>query len=389
MPTTEAAGASVPSKTDAEPDALASAPVEPEGDAPPRRREALSTLRRASPQNADKPPTIYDVARAAGVSHQTVTRYLQGYEGIRPATRDRVTDALKLLGYRPNLTARSLTTGRSHRIGALTHEIDRFGPSKIIHGAAAAARAAGYVMDIVTLDVSSPGSIEEALELLRHHDLAGVLALSSTDEMTSAFERADFGVPAFIGAEPDDTGGETRSELTTTGFRSLIEHLADHGHRDFLHIAGPRTWSSARNRVRAYETELTSHGLRAVGTVHGDWSARSGYEAVRSLAGGVEATAIVASNDQMALGAMLALEECGLRIPDDISVTGVDDVPDAAYYRPPLTTLRVDFAAQGRQAVTQLLGRISGEEPALEAALPNELIVRRSTARAPGRRRRR
>lgn len=351
-------------------------------EATPTRREALSTLRRASPPDAGRPPTIYDVAREAGVSHQTVTRYLKGFEGIRPATRERVEAALVRLDYRPNLTARSLTTGRSHRIGALTHEIDQFGPSKVVLGASAAAREAGYVLDIVALDMGSTESIAQALDLLRQHDLAGVIALSSTDEMTHAFESARFGVPVVLSTEPDDTA-HGRTELSTVGFPALIAHLAGLGHRTFRHLAGPPTWSAARNRTRAYEAAVEAHGLRSAGVLHGDWSARSGYEAVRAIDGDLGATALVAANDQMALGAMLALAERGLDVPGDVSVTGVDDVPDAAFYSPPLTTLRVDFADQGRTAVAALLGQIEGgRDGAGRAASRPELVVRRSTGPA-------
>lgn len=348
---------------------------------PARTRIARSTLRRASAPDADKPATIYDVARAAGVSHQTVTRYLNGFEGIRPDTRERVMDALRRLDYRPNLTARSLTTGKSHRIGALTHELDQFGPSKVIQGAAAAARDAGYVLDIVTLDMRDRSSIAEALELLRLHDLAGILALASTDEMTRAFEATEFSTPVFIGAEPDEAVRASASQLTAVGFPALIAHLHALGHRDILHIAGPSTWSAARNRAQAFESALSTFGLHPAGLLHGDWSARSGYEAVKSLGTRIGATAIVAANDQMALGAMLALAEAGLRVPQDVSVTGVDDIPDAAYFLPPLTTLRVDFAGQGRAAIAQLIARVTGDAVPETTTLHSELVVRRSTGR--------
>lgn len=328
--------------------------------------------------------TIYDVARAAGVSHQTVTRFLSGFEGIRPETRERVRQALVDLDYRPNLAARALTSGRSHRIGALTHELDNFGPGKIIQGATEAAREAGYVLDIVTVDVTRPETVDQAIELLRRHDMAGVLALSSTDEMTEAFERARFDVPVFVGAEPDEPDASTPSELTARGFPALIGHLADLGHQDLLHIAGPPTWSAARNRIRAYEQAAAARGLRSVGIVEGDWSSRSGHAAVHALPDPARATAIVAANDQMALGAMLALTERGLRVPDDVSVTGVDDIPEAAYLQPPLTTLRVDFELQGRVAFASLLGMITGGTIAGTPALHSTLVVRQSTAPTHG-----
>lgn len=329
-----------------------------------------------------KPATIYDVARFAGVSHQTVSRFLRGYEGIRPETRDRVINALQELGYRPNLAARSLTTGRSHRIGALTHEIDQVGPSKIAQGASLAARQAGYLLDIVTLDMSNRDAINEALELIMQHDLAGVLALSSTDEMTQAFEAADFRVPAYVAAESDDARGGHPSELSSVGLPALVGHLASLGHERVLHIAGPTTYSAARNRVRAYQRAAAECGMSSQGVLDGDWSAKSGYDAIMALSGPLTFTAVVAANDQMALGAILALTERGYRIPDDVSVTGIDDIPEAAYFAPPLTTLRVDFATQGRIAVEQLLARIENRVLPHSPSLPSSLIVRKSTGPA-------
>ena len=151
-----------------------------------------------------KPATIYDVAKLAGVSHQTVSRFIKGYQGIRPATRDKVVSALDQLGYRPNLTARSLKSGRSHRIAALTHEINQIGPSRIVQGASMAARQAGYLLDIIALDMSDPAAIQEALDLAAQLDIAGVLALASTDEMAEAFQHTDFRVPVVFAPEADD-----------------------------------------------------------------------------------------------------------------------------------------------------------------------------------------
>lgn len=332
---------------------------------------------------AVKAATIYDVAQAAGVSHQTVSRFLKGFEGIRPETREKVVQALGELDYRPNLTARSLKSGRSHRIGALTHEISHVGPSRVAEGASAAAREAGYVLDLVSLDVRNPSAIEESLALITQHDLAGVLALSSTDEMTAAFETTEFRVPAYISAEADDAVTGHPSELTSVGLPALIAHLAELGHRDLVHIAGPSNWSAARNRILAYEAAVEHEGLHSLGMLPGDWSARSGYQAIAALAQLPRATAFVAANDQMALGAMLALKERGLRIPDDVSVVGIDDIPEAAYFDPPLTTLRVDFAAQGRASVHELLARIEGKRTRPIPAPSSTLVTRRSAGPAP------
>jgi DNA-binding LacI/PurR family transcriptional regulator len=362
-----------------------SAPASDESSAsgPRRPRVASSTLKRASAPGSGRPATIYDVARAAGVSHQTVTRYLNGFEGIRPETRARVEDALRALDYRPNLNARSLNSGRSRRIGALIQEIDQYGPSKVLQGATAAVREAGYVLDVVAQDVSKRESIMAALDLLSEHDLAGILALSSNDEMTRAFESSRFCVPVVLCTEPDDVTSGHPSELTTHGFPGLVGHLADLGHRRFLHIAGPTAWSAARNRARAYEAAVARHGLRSVATLPGDWTARSGFEAVMGISGELGATAVVAANDQMALGAMLALTRRGLSVPGDVSVTGVDDIPEAAFFSPPLTTLRADFAAQGRAAVAALLAQIDGGAGGADRTWHSELVVRESTGEAP------
>jgi len=331
-------------------------------------------------ESVERPATIYDVARAAGVSHATVTRLLKGYAGIRPDTRDRVTEAIRELGYRPNLTARSLTTGRSHRIAALTHEITQVGPSKILEGANMAARDAGYLLDVITLDVHDPAAIRESIDLALQFDLAGVLALSSTDEVTKAVETTTFRVPIYLATGYDKLPAD--APPSANGLLAVLRHLADLGHRDVMHIAGPHAWVGARNRTREYEAAVVELGMRSRGVINGDWSARSGYEAIASLPDDLPATALVAANDQTALGAILALNERGYRVPEDVSVTGVDDTSEAAYYSPPLTTLRLDFTTQGKDAVLQLLALIDGvAPPPLQPRRP-ELIVRRSTGPA-------
>jgi DNA-binding LacI/PurR family transcriptional regulator len=329
--------------------------------------------------------TIYDVAQAAGVSHQTVSRYLRGFSGIRPATRDRVVQALDELGYRPNLTARTLKSGRSQRIGALTHEISLVGPSRMVEGASAAARAAGYVLDIVSLDSRDSRAIERSLDLITQHDLAGVLAFAVTDEMTRAFDRTQFRVPAYLAVESDGVPEDSRGALARVGVPLLVGHLADLGHRRFVHIAGPSMWSAARNRTLAYRSAVAAAGLHSAGVLQGDWSAASGYAAIARLPGLPDATAFLAANDQMALGVMLALKERGLRIPADASVVGIDDIAEAAYFDPPLTTVLNDFEAQGRAAVATLLAHLGHNQVPVTTVTPPALMIRRSSGPAPSR----
>ncbi|MCP2636118.1 LacI family DNA-binding transcriptional regulator [Microbacterium sp. HD4P20] len=332
----------------------------------------------AAPSREGRPATIYDVAAAAGVSHQTVSRFLRGFEGIRPETRARVTAALDALGYRPNMTARSLKSGRSHRIGALTHESSQVGPTRIAEAASAAAREAGYILDLISLDMRSSHAIDDALDQLTQHSLAGILALASTDEMVRAVADADFRVPIFLETEVDEP-----TSFSETGVTELVEHLAGLGHRRFLHIAGPPNWSSARGRQRAYEAAIARLGLTSTALLHGDWTAASGYQALASRRDVMAATAVIAANDQMALGAMLALKESGRRIPEDVSVVGLDDIPEAAYFDPPLTTLRNDFDRTGREAVLALIARIEGRPVPARSAQPPLLVTRRSSGPAP------
>ncbi|GAA1276626.1 LacI family transcriptional regulator [Planotetraspora silvatica] len=325
-------------------------------------------------------PTIYDVAKVAGVSHQTVSRLLKG-EGVRPKNRERVLQALEELGYRPNLAARWLATNKSHRVAVLTQEIGQVGPGRILQGVGAEARQAGYLLDIITLDVSDRSAIDEAIGQVNGEDIAGILALASTDEMIAAFAHAEFRVPAFIGAEEDDALGEHPAQRNARGLDQVVDHLVGLGHRRFFQIAGPRTWVAARNRELAYERSLSRYGIASLGTAYGDWSAASGYEAARKIPSELGITAVVAGNDQMALGAILALSSSGLDIPGDVSVTGFDDIPEAAYLCPPLTTVRLDFEEQGRDAFRRLVTQLEGRSSA-PGIMTAELVERASSGPA-------
>jgi LacI family transcriptional regulator len=225
--------------------------------------------------------------------------------------------------------------------------------------------------------VHDPAAIRESIAIALQFDLAGVLALSSTDEVTNAVESTTFRVPLYLATGHDKL--PTDAPPAANGLLAVLRHLSDLGHRDIVHIAGPRTWVGARNRTREYEAAIIELGLSSRSVIHGDWSARSGYEAIASLPDELPATAFVAANDQIALGVILALNDRGHRVPDDVSVTGVDDTPEAAYFSPPLTTLRLDFTAQGRDAVHQLLALIDGAAPPELAPRRPELIIRRST----------
>jgi LacI family transcriptional regulator len=332
--------------------------------------------------DAARPATIYDVAREAGVSHQTVSRLLKG-AAVRPATRERVEAAIDSLGYRLNATARALATSRSYRIGALVYELQELGPSRVAQGAANEARDSGYLLDIVSLDPDDDSAIADAIALLDQQHLAGIIALAPTQRLARALEAMSYRIPVLIDTEPAFDGTAATASLNTEGTALAVEHLLALGHRSIVHVSGPPEWMSAANRRRAYEHTMHRHGLTPSTPVAGDWTAASGYRAVRNLPlEGV--TALLVGNDQMAQGALRALWERGIRVPEEMSVVGFDDVPEAAFAIPPLTTVRLDFADQGRRGVADLVARIEGR-PATGApdAGTVQLIERASTAPAP------
>ena len=244
-------------------------------------------------------------------------------------------------------------------MGALTHEIGQVGPSKILQGASAGAREAGYLLDIVSLDVEDPAAVQQALNLITQQDIAGLLVFTSTDAMTQVLRSASIRVPTVIDIE-DDEDCWTRSHSPPTGVwpRSSITWW------DWGIVASStspvRGWVSARNRELSYERALQAHGLTSLGTSYGDWSAGSGFHCASRIPADLGITALVVSNDQMALGALLALERSGVRVPADMSVTGFDDTPESAFYHPPLTTVEADFDRTGRAAFRRLLGLIEG-----------------------------
>ena len=323
-----------------------------------------------------KSPTLYDVATRAGVSHQTVSRVVKGETNIRADLRERIEAAILELGYKPNMAARALASTRRTRIAAVVYDFLEIGPSRILKGASDQAKDAGFLLDIVSLDPSDASTLEGALAVLDPRDLAGVLVIAPSDPVIALIEQVGFSGPVYI--EPEATG----VDLATTpnpATAVLVNHLLALGHRRFFHVAGPLAWVAARARDNTYLSMLRDAGAESLGTLSGDWSSASGYRAAQSVPLDAGITAIVAGNDQMALGVMAALADRGVNVPADISVAGFDDIPESSYFRPALTTVRLDFEQHGRVIMGRLLAQIAGlERPAQELPVP-ELIVRNST----------
>lgn len=324
--------------------------------------------------------TIYDVARVAGVSHQTVSRVVNGESGTRAATRARVQAAVVALGYRRNPAATALASRRSLRLGALVTGMRESGPSKFLDGAAAAAHQGGYVLDVVSLDHSGH-DLSRATDLLDRHDLAGVIVLAGSDPVRRALTTWHPRVPVLVAtALEDEHTGPDGHPGNTAATRLALEHLLALGHTRITLIAGPEHWASAAARTHTYLTTMAAHHHPPLPVITGDWSARSGYHAALDL-DPTTTTAILAANDQMALGVLRALDERHVSVPDQISVIGIDDIPEAGYFHPPLTTIHLDFHGYGHHAIATLLHTIDPHHPRpTTPPAPPHLIHRTSTA---------
>ena len=332
-----------------------------------------------------RPLVMADVAARAGVSHQTVSRVINEHPSVAPLTRERVQQAIAELGYRPNLAARALVTGSTRTIGLVTVKINQYGPAQTMLGLENAARAAGYSVSVSILDDATAEAMREAVDRFVAQSVDAVVALSTYDDAAEALHSIDAPVPLVAvqvgGAEDHPAVGVDQE----TGARLAIRHLLALGHRTVHHVGGPADSQEARGRMAGWRAELEAAGAPVPEILRGDWTPSSGYAAGRRLAARIRAgediTAVFLANDQMALGLLAALHEEGLEIPDDVSVVGFDDLPEAPYFTPPLTTVRQDFAELGRRGVQQVLALLAGENLHPDP-VPAPLLVRASTGPA-------
>jgi DNA-binding LacI/PurR family transcriptional regulator len=321
-----------------------------------------------------------DVGRLAGVSHQTVSRVLNDASSVRPETRERVLDAMRQLDYRPNSMARALVTGRSRTVGVVTFDTVLFGPASTLFGIEKAAHEAGYFVSIVSLRSLDRASVLSAVERLQAQGVDGILVIAPHVRTASAIVDLPVQVPVVaVEAGPEEDVPLVVIDQVA-GARAATEHLLELGHRTVWHVAGPQGFLEARRRVEGWAATLRAAGAPVPEALEGDWSPRSGYELAERLARDPEVTAIFAANDQMALGVLRRLNEAGRDVPGDVSVVGFDDIPEAAYFTPPLTTIRQDFVEMGRRSVGALLGRLDAPDaPAEHVVVAPELVVRAST----------
>ncbi|WP_396652317.1 LacI family DNA-binding transcriptional regulator [Microbacterium sp. 1.5R] len=325
-------------------------------------------------------PSIRDVARLAGVSHQTVSRVLNDHPSIRPETKAKVLDAISVLDYRPNLAARALVTSKSNMLGILSATVGEFGPTSSIVGIEDAAREEGYSVSTLNLSATSPEAIGSALRQLAREQVDGIVVLAPQVRVFHVLRAMASDTPFVSLQSASGSDGVSLSADQVAGARTATEHLITLGHSDIIHLAGPQDWIEAESRMRGYLEALREADLPTFPPIRGDWTADFGYFAGQELARRRDFTAIFVANDQMAIGLMHGFRDAGIRVPEDVSVVGFDDIPVSAHVAPTLTTVHQDFPELGRRAVRLLLAQIRGEDPPVFGALQTTLRTRESAA---------
>ena len=326
--------------------------------------------------------TIFDVARLAGVSHQTVSRVLNDQPNVREATRERVQEAIRQLRYRPSTAARALVTRRSRTIGLITTGAPDYGPARTLLGFNEAARAARYNVSISSMLSVDAESMRSSIELLLDQHVEAIVLITAHRRALEVIAPLELGVP-LVAVDP--SGGLGHRSICIDqyrGARLATEHLVGLGHRQIEHLAGPADSLDATERLRGWQDVLAEHGLVARPPFIGDWSPGSGYRFGQLVTGSRPFTAVFSANDQMALGAIHAWSERELVVPRDVSIVGFDDIPGAEHFAPPLTTMRQDFAELGRDLVSTVLGLLSDRQVDIAQRVP-ELVVRDSALARP------
>lgn len=316
---------------------------------------------------------VRDVARLAGVSSQTVSRVINEHPNIRPETRTRVLEAMAALDYRVNNAARALGTRRTRTLGVIASDATLYGPSAGIGALEAAAREVDRWVSTAYADAADPTSIRGAARHLLGQGVDGIIVVAPHARTLPTLAELSPGVP--LATLHDGPGAKRQADAMARA----ADHLVALGHRRIARLSGPEDWLEALARDAGLSRALAEAGLPSGPRWVGDWSARAGAAVAPSIAAAVRSpdgpTAIVVANDQMALGLIAGLRAAGVVVPQDVSVTGFDDNPDAAYYSPSLTTVRLDLTGEARRCVAEVLGRTASALPA-----PPVLAVRESTA---------
>ncbi len=296
-----------------------------------------------------------EVARLAGVSHQTVSRVLNNEGTVRPQTRAKVEDAIRELRYRPSSVARALATRKTHTLGLVSTGNPLYGPASIALAFNGAARRSGYHVITASMADADREQILQAIDILLRQRVEAIVLIASDYSSIEAIDGLELEIPLVTA---DSSGHGSFPSVSIDQFQGATmatAYLAERGHRSILHLAGPEGSLDARERERGWRAELERRGLALRTPEHGDWTADSGREIGKRLAREGGFTAIFVANDQMTLGLLHAFGDHGISVPTAVSVVGFDDIPEAAHFSPPLTTIRQDFTELGQR----MMGTVS------------------------------
>ena len=329
-------------------------------------------------------PSIEDVARLAGVSAQTVSRVSTGADPVREETRAKVQDAMGQLGYAPNRAARALRNGAFGTIGLIAHRFERTGEALTTEAVVEAAEAEDLSVTLLNVRTPDENQWKDAAFRLSHQAIDGLVIIRA-EQVTPE----SLALPAGLAVAVSDSRlvGHYPAVVSDQlqGTRDAVRHLLELGHRRVHHLAGPSDSEPALVRIATWQRVMDEAGLVAPPLWQGDWSARSGYQLGQHLAADPTLTAVYCANDEMSFGLIRALHEHGLRVPQDVSVVGFDDIALSGYSSPPLTTVKQDFHRIGHELVRLVLEQLKSRGRAQQrVSIPTELIVRQTTA-PPGR----
>jgi DNA-binding LacI/PurR family transcriptional regulator len=325
--------------------------------------------------------SIRDVAAAAGVSYQTVSRVINGHPSVKESTRELVLATIEALGFRPNRAARALAGGPVQSVTVLTPNTILYGHRSALQGIEEAARAKGFAVGVRIVESTAPEEVSDAVAravepggalIVIAYDEAGTAALAAVPDQTPMVAMVETPAGDEGSGKPWVWLDDRRAALQAT------RYLLGLGHRTVHYLAIPSS-THISQRQAGWRTALEEAGAVVPVPVQCGWTPRSAYQAGQVLAADPEVTAVLCGNDDLALGLMRAMQEAGRAIPAEVSVVGFDDTPVAEFLTPSLTTVRMDFAELGRASFGLLLALLDPETAVSPAPWPApELIIRES-----------
>ncbi len=310
--------------------------------------------------------TIRDVASLADVSYQTVSRVINNRKNVSPATRLKVEEAIAELDYRPNAIARSMAKGHTYTLGCISPNLTNYIFARIIESAQTEARRQGFF--ILTGSASSADKVEPLIDEMLNRRVDGFLVLNPRDDerYLHFLPLIEKGIPVvYLKNTPKDEAVSSVSCDDKTGGYVATQHLLTLGHQSIVTITGPQSEECSQERLAGYHQAFSESGisLNENLSVEGDWSAKSAGKIIQNLLDSGETfSAIFTQNDRMAIGAIRALQDAGLRVPQDISVIGYDDIPLISYFAPPLTTIHQPLDDFGRHGANLLISAVMNKD---------------------------